>query len=187
MLKMNFKIGEKISFLLEKGGGTIIKIEGPNRIIVLDDSGFDRPFFINEIVKIHSIDYELDNFNKDVNDDESLSTSNFVVSKENLNGNKKSSTVWEIDLHIEELLESHLGLTNTEILMKQMTEFRSFFRRAQEKSISKLIAIHGVGEGVLKNEIRSFLSKKDNVEFFDASYMEYGKGATEIRLFHSNK
>jgi DNA-nicking Smr family endonuclease len=50
-----------------------------------------------------------------------------------------------------------------------------------------LIAIHGVGEGVLKNEIRSFLGKKDNVEFFDASYMEYGKGATEIRLFHSNK
>ena len=67
MLKMNFKIGEKISFLLEKGGGTIIKIEGPNRIIVLDDSGFDRPFFINEIVKIHSIDYKLDNFNLGLN------------------------------------------------------------------------------------------------------------------------
>jgi DNA-nicking Smr family endonuclease len=184
---MNFKIGENIGFLLEKGGGTIIKIEGPNNIIVLDDSGFERPFFINEIVKIHSVDYKLDNFNKEVNDDESISTSNFVALKENLNGNKRSSTVWEIDLHIEELLDTHVGLSNTEILIKQMNEFRSFFRRAQEKSIVKLIVIHGVGEGVLKNEIRSFLSKKDNIEFFDASYMEYGKGATEIRLFHSNK
>ena len=184
---MNFKIGEKIGFLFEKGGGTIIKIEGPTLIKVLDDTGFERPMLINEIVKIHSVDYKLDNFNKDVNDDESLSTSNFIALKENLNGNKKSSTVWEIDLHIEELLESHIGLSNTEILIKQMTEFRSFFRKAQEKSIGKLIVIHGVGEGVLKNEIRSFLSKKDNVEFFDASFMEYGKGATEIRLYHSNK
>lgn len=184
---MNFKIGEKVGFLFEKGGGTIIKFEGSGRITVLDDTGFERPFLMNEIVKIHSIDYKLDQFKKDVNDDESLSTSNFIVSKENLNGNKKSSTVWEIDLHIEELLESHIGLSNTEILMKQMTEFRSFFKRAQEKSISKLIVIHGVGEGVLKNEIRSFLTKKQGVDFFDASYMEYGKGATEIRLFHSNK
>ena len=68
-----------------------------------------------------------------------------------------------------------------------MTEFRSFYARAQEKSISKIIVIHGVGEGVLKNEIRSFLSKKENLEFFDASYADYGKGATEIRLFISKK
>jgi len=160
---MNFKIGEKIGFLFEKGGGTIIKIEGSTRITVLDDTGFERPMLINEIVKIHSVDYKLDNFNKDVNDDESLSTSNFIALKENLNGNKKSSTVWEIDLHIEELLESHIGLSNTEILIKQMTEFRSFFRKAQEKSIGKMINIDRVGEGVLKNEINSILNKKDNV------------------------
>jgi hypothetical protein len=109
------------------------------------------------------------------------------VTKENLNGNVKASDVWEIDLHIEELLDSHIGWSNSEILLKQMTEFRSFFKKAQEKSIAKIIVIHGVGEGVLKNEIRSFLSKKENVEFYDASYLEYGKGATEIRIYHSKK
>lgn len=182
---MNFKIGEKIGFLYERGGGTVIRISDLNHLIIVDDSGFERPMRVDEIVKIHSVDYQLDNFTEKINDDESLSTANYFVSKENLNGNRKSSDVWEIDLHIEELLDSHIGLSNSEILLKQMTEFRSFFRRAQEKNIGKIVVIHGVGEGVLKNEIRSFLSKKDNLEFFDASFLDYGKGATEVRLYHS--
>lgn len=184
---MNYKVGEKIGFLFEKGGGTIVKIESESKITVLDDSGFDRIMSKTEIVKIHSIDYKLESFTNNINDDESLSTANYFVSKEKLNGSRKSSDVWEIDLHIEELLDSHIGLSNTEILVKQMTEFRSFFKKAQEKMISKLIIIHGVGEGVLKNEIRTFLSKKENIEYFDASYLEYGKGATEVRLYNSIK
>lgn len=184
---MNYKIGEKVGFLSEKGGGTIIEFKDLNNLIVLDDSGFERNLNVREIVKIHSFDYKLDNFSNTINDDESYSTASYFVTKENLNGNVKASDVWEIDLHIEELLDSHIGWSNSEILLKQMTEFRSFFKKAQEKSIAKIIVIHGVGEGVLKNEIRSFLSKKENVEFYDASYLEYGKGATEIRLYHSKK
>lgn len=184
---MNYKVGEKIGFLFEKGGGTILKISSDNKITVLDDSGFDRIMEISEIVKIHSSDYQLESFTNNINDDESLSTANYFVSKEKLDGSKRSSDVWEIDLHIEELLDSHIGLSNTEILIKQMTEFRSFVKKAQERMISKLIIIHGVGEGVLKNEIRTFLSKKDNIEYFDASYLEYGKGATEVRLYNSIK
>ncbi len=184
---MNYKIGEKVGFLSEKGGGTIIEFKDLNNLIVLDDSGFERNLNVREIVKIHSFDYKLDNFSSTINDDESYSTASYFVTKENLNGNVKASDVWEIDLHIEELLDSHIGWSNSEILLKQMTEFRSFFKKAQEKSIAKIIVIHGVGEGVLKNEIRSFLSKKENVEFYDASYLEYGKGATEIRLYHSKK
>jgi hypothetical protein len=32
-----------------------------------------------------------------------------------------------------------------------------------------------------------FLAKKDHVEFYDANFLEYGKGATEIRIYHSEK
>ena len=46
----------------------------------------------------------------------------------------------------------------------------------------KLIIIHGVGEGVLKDEVRLFLSKKEGIEYFDADYREYGKGATAVEL-----
>jgi len=181
---MKFKVGERVGFLYEKGGGIIRRFDNANRAVIEDESGFERPFLESEIVKIHGENYHLDDYQEAVNDDETLSTANYFVSQEILTGRKRPSEVWEIDLHIEELLESHVGLSNTEILLKQMTEFRSFFKRAREKNISKLVVIHGVGEGVLKNEIRSFLSKKDYVEFYDASYLEYGKGATEIRLFN---
>lgn len=171
-----------MSFLYEKGEGVIRSFDASNRAVIEDETGFERPFLLSEIAKIHGTEYQMDHYTERVNEDETLSTANYFVKQEILEGNKRASDVWEIDLHIEELLESHSGLTNTEILMKQMTEFRSFFKRAQEKSIQKLIVIHGVGEGVLKNEIRMFLSKKEGVEFFDASYLDYGKGATEVRL-----
>ena len=182
---MKFSIGEKIGFLYEKGCGTVVRVDDQNRLIVLDETGFERPFLNTELVKIHGTEYHMDGYSKMLNDDETHSEAKFLVRKEQLDGNKKATDMWEIDLHIESLLDSHRGLTNTEILMRQMTEFRSFFKRAQEKHIQKIIVIHGVGEGVLKNEIRMFLAKKDNVEFYDASYMEYGKGATEIRMYLS--
>ena len=179
---MKFSVGEEVGYLHEKGGGIIQRIEGVHYFIE-DEFGFERPFLSSEIVKIHGKNYQMDHYTDKVNDDESLSTANYFVRQELLTGRKRPSEVWEIDLHIEELLDSHVGLSNTEILIKQMTEFRSFLKRAQEKSIPKLVVIHGVGEGVLKNEIRTFLSKKEHVEFYDASYLEYGKGATEIRLY----
>lgn len=182
---MKFSIGEKVGFLYEKGGGTILRLDEQNRYVVLDETGFDRPFLDSEIVKIHGTEYKMDHYSDVLNDDETHSEAKFTVHKEKLEGNSKATDMWEIDLHIESLLDSHRNLTNTEILMRQMTEFRSFFKRAQEKNIQKIVVIHGVGEGVLKNEIRMFLAKKENIEFYDASFHDYGKGATEIRMFLS--
>ena len=82
-------------------------------------------------------------------------------------------------------MESHTGLSNTEILLKQMGEFKSMFKKGKKEGIHKLIVIHGVGEGVLKNEIRTYLSQQDQIEVYDADFSEYGKGATAIE-YHPN-
>jgi DNA-nicking Smr family endonuclease len=66
-----------------------------------------------------------------------------------------------------------------------MKEFRATFKKAKQQHIHKLIVIHGVGEGVLKNEIRTYLSQQDQIEVYDADYSEYGKGATTVE-FHPN-
>lgn len=184
LIVMKFDVGEEVVFLYERGGGIIREIDAMNRAIIEDETGFERPFLFNEIGKKHSDNYDLnDNFEYKVESDSI--TSNTMIRSEILQGRKKASEVWEIDLHIENLLESHRGMSNAEILHRQMTDFRAFFKRAQTKMIPKIVVIHGVGEGVLKNEIRMFLAKKDNLEFYDASYMDYGKGATEIRLYNS--
>ena len=53
------------------------------------------------------------------------------------------------------------------------------------KRIPKVVFVHGVGEGVLKAELDFLLGRYENVSFYDASYKEYGFGATEVRI-HQN-
>jgi hypothetical protein len=88
----------------------------------------------------------------------------------------------EIDLHIEELIDSHKNLTNYEILSIQLERFEKEMDYCVNNGIKKLITIHGVGNGKLKQEIISILKTINGIKFFDASYKEYGYGATEIRF-----
>ena len=74
-------------------------------------------------------------------------------------------------------------MSNSQILNIQMSHFKSFLNRSIAKKLRKIIVIHGVGEGVLRHEIRKELDiYHPSFEFQDASYDEFGYGATEIRL-----
>ena len=182
---MHLQIGEKVVFLNESGGGIIRKIQLPI-YFVEDETGFVRPFRSNELAKIHGSDYRLHNELIDkILVENTMEDINHTIRKENRTGYLKPIDVWEIDLHIESLTESHSGLSNAQILNKQVSIFKAFFNDARKKNIRKLIVIHGVGEGVLKDEVRLFLSKIEGIEYFDASYQEYGKGATQIELRYS--
>jgi hypothetical protein len=182
---MKFNVNDKVTFLHESGGGVIIKIEG-NKYFVEDETGFDRPFYENELAIIHGTDYKLSEIeNIDLTEDDVITTQKHQVLKEKQTGSLKAIDFWEIDLHIEEIVETHRGLTSYEILTKQLREFRHFFKKAKEKRVTKLVVIHGVGEGVLKEEIRSYLSKQIEVEFYDSDFREYGKGATTIELHYN--
>lgn len=180
---MGFKVGQKIVFLHEVGGGTVTKSLEDGRITVQDGDGFEHACFPNEIAAIHGEDYRI-NMEEIValNDDESYATIRHQVKKGVLTGKRKSVDVWEIDLHIEEITDTHRGLSNADILMKQMRELRTFYQRAKAKRIRKLVIIHGVGLGVLKEEVRLFLDRQEGIEFYDADYREYGKGATAVEI-----
>src|SRR5690606_15132794 len=94
----------------------------------------------------------------------------------------RGEETWEIDLHIEVLIDSHKGMNNNQILEVQMSRLRSFMYQASDRKIKRLIIIHGVGEGILRHEVRSYVDGHDNMEYHDASYKEYGYGATEINV-----
>lgn len=178
-----FQIGEKVSFLYEKGTGVIVKIDANNFIVVCDEDGFDRQFRPNELARIHGTQYHLpDDQVAQINEDDTLSEMRHRVYSETPTGAKKPIDVWELDLHIESLIDSHKGMSNAEILNLQLKEMRNFYKRAHQKQIRKLNLIHGVGEGILKEEVRSFLAKQEGVEYYDADFREYGKGATTAEI-----
>lgn len=176
---MRFKIGEKVSFLKEVGGGIVQSYKNES-VVIVEDNGFDREFMENDLVKIVGDQSNILHENFDIKDiiDETVSY------QKDLGDIYKKKDFWEIDLHTHAFMDSERGLTNGELLNHQLLEFKRFFRKAREKHIRKIVVIHGVGEGVLKAEIRNFLEGKEGLEFYDADFRNYGKGATAIELFY---
>ncbi|MCD6564809.1 MAG: Smr/MutS family protein [Bacteroidales bacterium] len=96
---------------------------------------------------------------------------------------KKSSDISEIDLHITEILENHSGMSNGEILKVQLDRFTTALEGVLKTDQRKIVFIHGLGNGKLKFEVRKLLDTKYNhLKYQDASFKEYGYGATMIIL-----
>jgi hypothetical protein len=90
----------------------------------------------------------------------------------------------EIDLHIEELVDNHQNLSNGEIVQLQIARFETALEGGiRSNSTKKMIFIHGVGNGKLKFEIKKILDTKySKLKYQDASFKEYGYGATLVYI-----
>lgn len=92
-------------------------------------------------------------------------------------------TLREIDLHIGELLDTQSGLSPKDMLDIQLKHFISELDRAISDRVKRIVFIHGLGNGTLKAEIRKILEREyKRYEYHDASFKEYGYGATMIIL-----
>ena len=88
-----------------------------------------------------------------------------------------------IDLHIEELIKDHSGMSNAEIIQLQLEVFEKELDQAFVKNIDEITFVHGVGNGVLRNQIHKRLSQRKDISYFKDSQKEkFGYGATLIRL-----
>ena len=94
---------------------------------------------------------------------------------------KVKSEIVEIDLHAHELLDTTAGMSNSEILNYQLDVFRKTLEEYKNKKGQKIVFIHGKGDGVLRKSILQELKYKyKNYESQDASFREYGFGATMV-------
>ena len=94
---------------------------------------------------------------------------------------KVKSEIVEIDLHAHELLDTTAGMSNSEILNYQLDVFRKTLEEYKNKKGQKIVFIHGKGDGVLRKSILQELKYKyKNYESQDASFREYGFGATLV-------
>lgn len=121
---------------------------------------------------------------------EKLSEHDFQQAKEQKDTKRREqpialpdSDLVEIDLHIHELIDNFNNLTNTEMLTVQMNKFHEELAKAINSGVKKIVFIHGVGNGTLKNELRRELQRKySKYTTQDASFREYGYGATMVIL-----
>jgi len=95
----------------------------------------------------------------------------------------KTESIIEVDLHINQLLDSTAGMNNTDIITLQLEKFNKTIEENKNKKGQKIVFIHGKGEGVLRNAILSELKTKyKNFPVQDASFKEYGFGATLVMI-----
>ncbi len=89
----------------------------------------------------------------------------------------------EVDLHIENIVDDHKDLSAREILKIQMDRFEVSLEGAIRNRQKRIIYIHGTGAGKLKYQLRKALDDKyKRLRYQDASFMEYGYGATLVLL-----
>ena len=187
---MIFNVGDKVRFLNSDGYGIITKILGSNTVELENNFGFQEEYEISELVSERKQeDYQTENLSFDYQIKSKINAEK--TSKKNLDLKRKFKHLEKygskervvIDLHIENLIDTHNGMSNSEILKIQMTHFKLFLNKSIDKKQRKIVVIHGVGAGVLRHEIRKELDiYHPYFEYYDASYDEFGYGATEIRL-----
>lgn len=184
---MNFKPGDKVSFLNELGQGKVLKILSSESILIETDDGFEQSYSISELVCMKKqSDYKMDEilFNESVqekmNSDQKSKEDDNLKRKFNHINKRSNNFELKMDLHIEELIDSHSGLSNYQIIQLQIKAFIRGLDNAIEKNANKFIVIHGIGQGVLKSEIKKELH--DNYPEYKYYDVDYTGGATEIIL-----
>lgn len=88
-----------------------------------------------------------------------------------------------VDLHASVILETTAGMSHTDILNYQLDCFHKTIAQYAHKKGTKIVFIHGKGEGVLRQSIIHELRYRyKNYTYQDASFQEYGYGATQITI-----
>lgn len=178
-----FNVGDRVAVLNEPIYGVIIET-GTKKSKVEDDDGFVREYRNEQLVLSQKEDhYQLHAIHTKAEMKQPVKVSKPAVSTvKKITSNNPA----EIDLHIDALDQNFISTDINQALQKQMVACRAFVKKHIEKRSKKIILIHGKGEGVLKAEIYHYLTRLSaetglDIDFRDASSLEYGKGgATEV-------
>jgi dsDNA-specific endonuclease/ATPase MutS2 len=177
-MKKVIKVGDFVSVIDDVYQGVVVKIA--NGLFSIDVDGFVYDYNRTDLVKIEK---HLDNISVVTPKDFNMQSNKNKKSKNSSKTSSQSKNI--IDLHIHHLTSSERGMTKHDKLLLQLSTAKTKIDDAINNKNSKLIIIHGVGKGVLKNELIKLFNSYSNIEYYDASFQDYGQGATEIKIYNN--
>lgn len=201
-MSMEIKIGSEVKFLNDVGGGIVLEIFSDGTASVQGEDGFDMKYNLTQLMLVSdSITEQEEEYNnklpdlakiiaQDVNEErQKLIQKDFEIKYANVRATnqQRRGEHMVIDLHIHELIDDQSGLQDRTKLDIQLNHFERMMRIAGEQRVKRVIFIHGVGQGVLRNQIRTRLdSYYPDCTVRDGNPREYGAGATEVILGQSS-
>jgi dsDNA-specific endonuclease/ATPase MutS2 len=182
---MKINVGDTVETIDDAISGVVTKILASTITIETTD-GFEFQFEASELIRSNS----------ETSIEQALYDSDIEAIKREKETKKRRFTPtvkpkerhapkFEVDLHIHHLTKSSRGMSNYDMLNLQLDTARGQLEFAIRKRIPKIVFIHGVGEGVLRQELETLFGRYNNVKFYDADYKTYGLGATEVRVFQN--
>lgn len=205
-MKTDWKVGDFVGILEGTEKGVVIKIEN-NQAWIETKDGFEITSPLSKLVKYRPISKKTTTHKtvssnkkqepitdfpnhkkpviKKIKDDSFKVNPQLLGEEKPYYRGKNKEAIWEVDLHIEEIIDEYKHLTNGEIVDIQIRHARATIEKARKQKIQKVVFIHGKGKGTLRMELLHLLSGYTFLEYYDASFKTYGGGATEVRLFVS--
>ncbi len=96
---------------------------------------------------------------------------------------RQQGDILVVDLHASEVLDTTAGMSSADILNYQLDVFRRTLDEHKNAKGKKIVFIHGKGEGVLRQAlIQELRYKYKKYTYQDASFQEYGYGATQVTI-----
>jgi hypothetical protein len=200
-MSKEIKKGDKVRFLNEVGGGVVIDIFSDGTATVEGEDGFDMKYKLKELMLVMSSEDEMEAYNNKLPDLASILAQDvdekrqkaiqeqFDIKYSNARATdqKRSGEHMVIDLHIHELVDDQSGLQDRTKLDIQLNHFERMMRIAGEQRVRRVVFIHGVGQGVLRHQIRSRLEMYyPDCTVRDGNPRDYGAGATEVLFGQSS-
>lgn len=177
-------IGDTVFILDDDIKGIITKI---NRamVTVLTEDGFEMDFEKSQIVipkkEVSKKDFFPNAIQEVIQQKEIKKHSN----SKRVKPKERNQPTMEVDLHIHHLVTSGKGLSNFDMLNIQLDTAKKQLEFAIQKKLQRVVFIHGIGQGVLRQELETLFRRYDQVAVEDADFKKYGRGATEIYIFQN--
>lgn len=167
---MKFAVGDKVAHIDSTDEGIVREIKG-EELRVEDEFGFDTWYHEKELVQRGSLQIGR------------VEQKDALPKPSHQSGQKRIEKHELIkDLHFNQLVDFPKNFSNFQMLEIQLREARKALETARRSGIKRVILIHGIGEGRLREEVHSMLERMDRLQFYDASYDQFGSGATEVEL-----
>jgi len=146
------------------------------RVVVRNEDGFEVPYAVEDLVALSKkSDYNVDSSKsakwREQKEEQEIKPPKLLVDE-----------AWEVDLHLHELIDAFQQKSDHEKLMFQLNYFRKCMDAAIAHRIKKIIFIHGVGKGTLRQEIIHALKDYDRIRHFNAPLKRYGFGALTVEI-----
>ena len=180
---MHFQAGDMVETLDDVITGRVIAING-DQVTIETEGGFPMDFPAASLIKVPGSDQ--------------IKVSNFEAARAKRSkegparkkmpspkSRERNAPKMEVDLHIHQLVPSTKGMSNYDMLNLQLETAKRKLEFAIQKRIQKVVFIHGVGAGVLQEELKYLFGRYDNISYYEADYQKYGAGATEIYIYQN--